>query len=65
MDAVLVRLESPNSPIRRIDSRNRLYQDKENEDALSNKNVELFSTESLNQKLNFSIISRFIKFWKL
>ncbi len=28
MDAVLVRLESPNSPIRRIDSRNRLYQDK-------------------------------------
>ncbi len=33
MDAVLVRLECPNSPIRRIDSRNRLYQDKENEDA--------------------------------
>jgi len=32
MDAVLVRLESSNSPIRRIDSRNRLYQDKENED---------------------------------
>jgi len=29
MDAALVRLESPNSPIRRIDSRNRLYQDKE------------------------------------
>ncbi len=29
MDTVIIRRGRPNSPIRRIDSRNRLYQDKE------------------------------------